>query len=197
MRCVALVRVDVLLFLAVVLVHKHMYRLHPALWVTADKVPLRPNPKHPPAQACMSGRLASQASMYRAGQVDPYAGGGGCARQHGLRGHICDSACEKRVLGQDAGHEHAGPAVQHLASGDRWASGSSSLVCSLRCCVCARVKPPFVECVSHGVSCHDPGLMLVLLYGRNGWFAPVIRATGFNIVFAFPGKISTGYPSLL
>ncbi|KAK9802871.1 hypothetical protein WJX72_005974 [[Myrmecia] bisecta] len=31
------------------------------------------------------------------------------------------------------------------------------------------------------------GLMLVLLYGRNGWFAPIIRATGFNIVFAFPG----------
>ena len=31
------------------------------------------------------------------------------------------------------------------------------------------------------------GLMLVLLYGRSGWFAPVIRATGFNIVFAFPG----------
>lgn len=31
------------------------------------------------------------------------------------------------------------------------------------------------------------GLMLVLLYGREGWFAPVIRATGFNIVFAFPG----------
>ena len=29
--------------------------------------------------------------------------------------------------------------------------------------------------------------MLVLLYGREGWFAPVIRATGFNIVFAFPG----------
>jgi len=29
--------------------------------------------------------------------------------------------------------------------------------------------------------------MLVLLYGRSGWFAPVIRATGFNIVFAFPG----------
>lgn len=29
--------------------------------------------------------------------------------------------------------------------------------------------------------------MLVLLYGREGWFAPLIRATGFNIVFAFPG----------
>jgi len=32
------------------------------------------------------------------------------------------------------------------------------------------------------------GLMLVLLYGREGWFAPLIRATGFNIVFAFPGQ---------
>ncbi len=31
------------------------------------------------------------------------------------------------------------------------------------------------------------GLMLTLLYGRNGWFAPLIRATNFPIVFAFPG----------
>lgn len=31
------------------------------------------------------------------------------------------------------------------------------------------------------------GLMLVLLYGREGWFAPILRATNFNIVFAFPG----------
>ncbi|KAK9834381.1 hypothetical protein WJX74_000237 [Apatococcus lobatus] len=31
------------------------------------------------------------------------------------------------------------------------------------------------------------GLMLTLLYGRNGWFAPIIRATNFPIVFAFPG----------
>lgn len=34
------------------------------------------------------------------------------------------------------------------------------------------------------------GLMLVLLYGREGWFAPVLQATGFRIVFAFPGKIT-------
>ena len=54
-----------------------------------------------------------------------------------------------------------------------------------------------LRCVSHGVSCCDSGLMLVLLYGRNGWFAPVIRATGFNIVFAFPGKAGTGHVSLL
>ena len=32
------------------------------------------------------------------------------------------------------------------------------------------------------------GLMLTLLYGRNGWFAPLIRATNFPIVFAFPGE---------
>ncbi|CAL5228594.1 g11755 [Coccomyxa viridis] len=31
------------------------------------------------------------------------------------------------------------------------------------------------------------GLMLVLLYGREGWFSPVLRAAGFNVVFAFPG----------
>jgi hypothetical protein len=32
------------------------------------------------------------------------------------------------------------------------------------------------------------GLMLVLLYGRNGWFAPALNAMGFNVVFAFPGS---------
>eukprot|EP01025_Chloroclados_australasicus_P033857 TRINITY_DN3463_c0_g1_i1.p1 TRINITY_DN3463_c0_g1~~TRINITY_DN3463_c0_g1_i1.p1 ORF type:complete len:400 (+),score=37.77 TRINITY_DN3463_c0_g1_i1:182-1201(+) len=31
------------------------------------------------------------------------------------------------------------------------------------------------------------GLMFVLLYGREGWFAPLIRQSGFEIVFAFPG----------
>ena len=51
----------------------------------------------------------------------------------------------------------------------------------------ARNKAPSLGvCMPH-LTCHVPGLMLVLLYGRNGWFAPVIRATGFNIVFAFPG----------
>ena len=35
------------------------------------------------------------------------------------------------------------------------------------------------------------GLMLVLLYGREGWFSPVLRAAGFNVVFAFPGKTDT------
>ena len=54
-----------------------------------------------------------------------------------------------------------------------------------------------LACIRQGMSCHAPGLMLVLLYGRNGWFAPVIRATGFNIVFAFPGEACTGCPPLL
>lgn len=40
----------------------------------------------------------------------------------------------------------------------------------------------------------DAGLMLVLLYGREGWFAPLIRATGFNIVFAFPGPRHLSLP---
>ena len=31
------------------------------------------------------------------------------------------------------------------------------------------------------------GLMLVLLYGRNGWFAPILAATDFKVVFALPG----------
>lgn len=34
------------------------------------------------------------------------------------------------------------------------------------------------------------GLMLVLLYGRNGWFAPALNAMGFNVVFAFPGALT-------
>jgi hypothetical protein len=41
---------------------------------------------------------------------------------------------------------------------------------------------------SNGCLC-AAGLMLVLLYGREGWFAPAIRASGFNIVFAFPGAL--------
>ena len=42
------------------------------------------------------------------------------------------------------------------------------------------------------------GLMLVLLYGRNGWFAPVLDAVGFNVVFAFPGACvaPSDHPSL-
>jgi sulfate/thiosulfate transport system permease protein len=33
------------------------------------------------------------------------------------------------------------------------------------------------------------GLMLILLFGRRGLFAPVIEATGFQIAFALPGMI--------
>jgi ABC-type sulfate transport system permease subunit len=29
--------------------------------------------------------------------------------------------------------------------------------------------------------------MLMLLYGRAGWFAQAIAENGWNIVFAFPG----------
>ena len=32
------------------------------------------------------------------------------------------------------------------------------------------------------------GLMLMLLYGRAGWFAQFLAENGINIVFAFPGK---------
>lgn len=31
------------------------------------------------------------------------------------------------------------------------------------------------------------GMMFVLLYGRNGLFAPLIKTFGFQIIFAFPG----------
>eukprot|EP00195_Chlamydomonas_chlamydogama_P010832 CAMPEP_0202911424 /NCGR_PEP_ID=MMETSP1392-20130828/54950_1 /ASSEMBLY_ACC=CAM_ASM_000868 /TAXON_ID=225041 /ORGANISM="Chlamydomonas chlamydogama, Strain SAG 11-48b" /LENGTH=288 /DNA_ID=CAMNT_0049601917 /DNA_START=271 /DNA_END=1137 /DNA_ORIENTATION=- len=31
------------------------------------------------------------------------------------------------------------------------------------------------------------GLMLTLLYGRNGWFGPFLNQIGFNVVFAFTG----------
>lgn len=31
------------------------------------------------------------------------------------------------------------------------------------------------------------GYMVILLFGRTGWFAPLVEATGFRIVFAVPG----------
>lgn len=31
------------------------------------------------------------------------------------------------------------------------------------------------------------GLMIVLLYGRNGWFNPLVQAWGWKIIFAVPG----------
>jgi sulfate/thiosulfate transport system permease protein len=33
------------------------------------------------------------------------------------------------------------------------------------------------------------GLMLVLLYGRNGWFGPLLQAADIRIIFAFPGML--------
>lgn len=36
------------------------------------------------------------------------------------------------------------------------------------------------------------GLMLMLLYGRAGWFAQALAENGWNIVFAFPGGSGGG-----
>ncbi|HEY9652830.1 MAG TPA: sulfate ABC transporter permease subunit CysW [Coleofasciculaceae cyanobacterium] len=33
------------------------------------------------------------------------------------------------------------------------------------------------------------GLMIILLYGRNGWFGPLLEPSGIKIVFAFPGIV--------
>jgi sulfate transport system permease protein len=33
------------------------------------------------------------------------------------------------------------------------------------------------------------GLMIVLLYGRNGWFGPLLDANGIKIIFAVPGMV--------
>lgn len=33
------------------------------------------------------------------------------------------------------------------------------------------------------------GLMLVLLYGRHGWFGPLLEASGIKIIFAVPGMV--------
>jgi sulfate transport system permease protein len=33
------------------------------------------------------------------------------------------------------------------------------------------------------------GLMLVLLYGSRGWFAPLLEANGFKVIFALPGMV--------
>lgn len=33
------------------------------------------------------------------------------------------------------------------------------------------------------------GLMIVLLYGRNGWFGPLLDANGLKIIFAVPGMV--------
>jgi len=33
------------------------------------------------------------------------------------------------------------------------------------------------------------GYMVILLFGRSGWFAPFVEATGLKIAFAFPGML--------
>jgi sulfate transport system permease protein len=41
------------------------------------------------------------------------------------------------------------------------------------------------------------GLMIVLLYGRNGWFGPWLQAHDIQIVFAFPGMaLATAFVSM-
>ncbi|MBD2726070.1 sulfate ABC transporter permease subunit CysW [Nostoc sp. FACHB-892] len=41
------------------------------------------------------------------------------------------------------------------------------------------------------------GLMIVLLYGRNGWFGPWLQALDIKIIFAFPGMVlATAFVSM-
>jgi sulfate transport system permease protein len=41
------------------------------------------------------------------------------------------------------------------------------------------------------------GLMLVLLYGRNGWFGPLLNASDIKIIFAVPGMVlATAFVSM-
>ena len=41
------------------------------------------------------------------------------------------------------------------------------------------------------------GLMIVLLYGRNGWFGPWLEAHDIKIIFAFPGMLmATAFVSM-
>lgn len=41
------------------------------------------------------------------------------------------------------------------------------------------------------------GLMIVLLYGRNGWFGPWLQALDIKIIFAFPGMLlATAFVSM-
>ncbi|AFZ55677.1 sulfate ABC transporter permease subunit CysW [Anabaena cylindrica FACHB-243] len=41
------------------------------------------------------------------------------------------------------------------------------------------------------------GLMLVLLYGRNGWFGPWLQSHDIQIIFAFPGMVlATAFVSM-
>lgn len=41
------------------------------------------------------------------------------------------------------------------------------------------------------------GLMIVLLYGRNGWFGPLLQAADMQVIFAIPGMVlATAFVSL-
>ncbi|NMG21672.1 sulfate ABC transporter permease subunit CysW [Brasilonema bromeliae] len=41
------------------------------------------------------------------------------------------------------------------------------------------------------------GLMVVLLYGRNGWFGPALQALDIKVIFAFPGMVlATAFVSM-
>ncbi|AUS99822.1 sulfate ABC transporter permease subunit CysW [Nostoc sp. CENA543] len=41
------------------------------------------------------------------------------------------------------------------------------------------------------------GLMIVLLYGRNGWFGPILQANDIKIIFGLPGMIlATAFVSM-
>ena len=41
------------------------------------------------------------------------------------------------------------------------------------------------------------GLMIVLLYGRNGWFGPLLQAADIQVIFALPGMVlATAFISL-
>lgn len=41
------------------------------------------------------------------------------------------------------------------------------------------------------------GLMLVLLYGRNGWFGPLLQSADLQVIFALPGMVlATAFVSL-
>jgi ABC-type spermidine/putrescine transport system permease subunit II len=57
------------------------------------------------------------------------------------------------------------------------------------CTACRRVQVLLLSLLDlpFSISPVVTGLMLMLLYGRAGWFAQALAENGWNIVFAFPG----------
>jgi hypothetical protein len=55
--------------------------------------------------------------------------------------------------------------------------------------VCSHVKVLLLSLLDlpFSISPVVTGLMLMLLYGRAGWFAQVLAENGLSVVFAFPG----------